>query len=426
MLTLFALGIVFVGLLILGIPIAFALGISSVVGLLIMGKPLATFSISIFQGIESWVLLAVPSFIFSGIVMERCGISYRLIDFARSMVGWIRGGLGMTTVVGEVLFSGISGSTIADVSAIASLMAPPMTKAGYKPEHTASVIAGSTCLGILIPPAIFMIVIGTQTATSVVGIFLGAVLPGLVAGVLFMVTIFFQATRFRWPIDAKPNLKWFFQAFKGAFVALIIPIVIIGGFRFGAFTATEAGAVCAFYAVIVAVIFYRNVTLREIIKVGVDTAVLTAAVVFLLGTATVYQYIMASLGVPTLFLALFQNLSPLASFLVVSFITLLFGLVMEGLPAAVILLPVVFPVIIAKGIHPIHFCVVLTLAVSIGLFLPPTGAGLLLCLRLTNVRLSSTFIRVYLPYLITVVVAFIIIILFPSITLLLPQNAGIK
>jgi C4-dicarboxylate transporter DctM subunit len=129
MLTLFALGVVFIGLLILGIPIAFALGISSVVGLLVMGKPLVTFSISMVQGIESWVLLAIPSFIFSGIVMERCGISYRLIDFARSMVGWIRGGLGMTTVVGEVLFSGVSGSTIADVSAIASLMAPPMTKA---------------------------------------------------------------------------------------------------------------------------------------------------------------------------------------------------------------------------------------------------------------------------------------------------------
>jgi C4-dicarboxylate transporter DctM subunit len=141
MLTLFALGVVFIGLLILGIPIAFALGISSVVGLLVMGKPLVTFSISMVQGIESWVLLAIPSFIFSGIVMERCGISYRLIDFARSMVGWIRGGLGMTTVVGEVLFSGVSGSTIADVSAIASLMAPPMTKAGYKPEHTASIIA---------------------------------------------------------------------------------------------------------------------------------------------------------------------------------------------------------------------------------------------------------------------------------------------
>jgi C4-dicarboxylate transporter DctM subunit len=243
---------------------------------------------------------------------------------------------------------------------------------------------------------------------------------------MLMVTIFFQAIRYQWPIDVRPSLKWFFQAFKRALVALFIPIVIIGGFRFGAFTATEAGAICAAYAVIAALFVYRNVSLKEIVKISIDTAVLTAAVVFLLGTATIYQYIMASLGVPTLLLELFKNLSPLTAFFVVSFITLLFGLVMEGLPAAVILLPVVFPVIIAKGIHPIHFCVVLTLAVSVGLFLPPTGAGLLLCLRLTNVRLSASFLRTYVPYLITVIVAFIIIILFPSITLLLPQNAGIK
>jgi tripartite ATP-independent transporter DctM subunit len=426
MFTLIILGVAFILLLILGIPIAFALGISSIIGLTVMGKPLVTFSISIFQGIESWVLLAVPSFIFAGVLMERCGISYRLIDFARSLVGWVRGGLGMTTVVGEILFSGISGSTIADVSAIASLMAPPMVKAGYKPEHTASIIAGATCLGILIPPAIFMIVIGTQTATSVVGIFLGAVLPGLVAGALMMLTIFFQASRFKWPVDKKPNLKWFLSATKKALIALFVPIVIIGGFRFGAFTATEAGAVCAFYAVLAASVFYRNVTLREMLNIGIETATLTAAVVFLLGTATIYQYIMASLGVPELFLSLFKTLSPLASFLVVSFITLLFGLVMEGLPAAVILLPVVFPVIVAKGINPIHFCVVLTLAASIGLFLPPTGAGLLLCLRLTNVKLSTQFIRSYMPYVVTIIIAFMIIIFFPSLTLILPHSAGIK
>ena len=426
MFTLLALGLAFVGLLILGLPIAFSLGLSGLVGLLVMGKPLSTFLISIFQGIESWVLLAVPCFIFAGLVMERCGISYNLIEFARSMVGWIRGGLGLTTVLGEVLFSGVSGSTIADVSAIGSLMAPPMTKAGYKPEHTASIIAGATCLGILIPPAIFMIVIGTQTATSVVGIFLGAILPGLVAGAMLMVAIFFQAIRYQWPIDVRPSLKWFFQAFKRALVALFIPIVIIGGFRFGVFTATEAGAICAFYSVIAALIFYRNVPLQEMVKIGIDTAVTTAVCSFLLGTATIYQYIMASLGVPDLFLKLFEGLSPLAAFFVVSFITLLFGLVMEGLPAAVILLPVVFPVIIAKGIHPIHFCVVLTLAASIGLFLPPTGAGLLLTLRLTKTRLSSSFLRIYLPYIITVIAAFIVIILFPSLTLVLPQNAGIK
>ena len=426
MITLAVLGAVFVLLLILGVPIAFSLAASSTLGLWLMGKPLATFSIAVFQGMESWVLLAVPSFIFAGAVMERCGISYGLIDFARSLVGWVRGGLGMTTIAGEILFSGISGSTIADVSAIASIMGPPMVKAGYKPEHTASIIAGATCLGILIPPAIFMIVIGTQTATSVVGIFLGAILPGLAAGGMMMLLIYVQAIRLKWPIDAKPSLAWFLRATKGAALALAMPVVILGGFRAGYFTATEAGAVCAGYAFLVAVGAYRNMSLKEMWPIALDSAILTAAVVFLLGTATVYQYIMASLGVPEFFVALFANLSPLVSLLIVSFLTLLFGLVMEGLPAAVILLPVVFPVIVAKGIHPIHFCVILTLASSIGLFLPPTGAGLLLCLRLTRTTMNREFLRVYLPYALTVLAALLLIILVPWLSLVLPLQAGIK
>jgi C4-dicarboxylate transporter, DctM subunit len=426
MLSLSVLGVIFLLFLIMGIPIAFALGLSSAVGLLIMGKPLSTVAISIFQGIESWVLLAIPSFIFAGILFERCGVSYRLIDFSRSMVGWIRGGLGMTTVVGEIMFSGVSGSTVADVSAIGAMMAPPMLKAGYKPEHTVSIIAAATCFGVLIPPAIFMIVVGTQTATSVVGIFLGAVLPGLVAGLLLMGTIYIQAIRFKWPVDARPNLKWFWQAFKSAIIALVVPIVILGGFRYGIFTATEAGAICAAYAVVVALFVYRNVTLKEILNIGLETALLTAAVVFLLGTASIYQYIMASLGVPRLFLVLLQDLSPLTFLFVTALIILLFGLIMEGLPAAVIVLPVIFPVVQAKGIHPIHFCVIITLAVMIGFFLPPTGAGLLLCLRLTNQKLSWTFIRSYAPYVISVVLALIVIILFPSLSLILPFHAGIR
>ncbi len=426
MFVLMLLGFVFVLLLILGVPIAFSLGLSSVIGLLIMGKPLATVIISIFQGIETWVLLAIPSFIFAGVLMERCGISYRLIDFARSMVGWIRGGLGMTTVVGEILFSGVSGSTMADVSAISTMMAPPMVKAGYQKEHIASIIASATCMGILIPPAIFMIVIGTQTATSVVGIFLGAVLPGLVAGIILMITIYFQAIRFKWPIDIKPNFKWFLTATRRALIALFVPILIIGGFRFGVFTATEAGAICAFYAIVVALFIYRNVNIKDLIIIAEETGILTAVVVFLLGTATIYQYLMASLGVSQLLLEVFKDLSPLKFFFIVSFITLIFGLVMEGLPAAVILLPVIFPVVVAKGINPIHFCVVITLAASVGLFLPPTGAGLLLTLRVTGCKLSMTFLRIYAPYVLAIIVALFVIMLFPSLSLILPNAAGIK
>jgi tripartite ATP-independent transporter DctM subunit len=301
-----------------------------------------------------------------------------------------------------------------------------MIERGYKPEHVVSIVAASTCLGILIPPAIFMIVIGTMTGTSVVGIFLGAIFPGLVSGVILLMTIYLQALRFGWPYDEKPNLKQVLISFKRALIALFIPIVIITGFRYGAFTATEAGAVCAFYAVIVAWVVYRNVTIKEMMEICLDTAVITVAMLFLFGCANIYQYFLAIIGAPDFFNVIFQNLSPTNFLILVSLITGVFGLVMEGLPAAVILLPVVFPIAMAKGINPIHLCVVLTLGCSVGLFLPPTGAGLLICLKLGKTELSRKFLVIYLPYVISIIVSLIIIILFPSLSLILPNSAGIK
>jgi C4-dicarboxylate transporter DctM subunit len=418
--------VTFVVLTILSLPIVFALGMAGFAGLLVGDFSLQKLPSSLVAGSQSWVLLAIPTFIFAGNLMERCGMSYALVDLARALIGWVRGGLGMSVVLAEYFFSGISGSTIADVSAIGSMLTPPMLRAGYKREHAVSLVASASAMGILVPPAIFMIVLGQVTDTSVVGIFLGGFLPAAVTALCLMVVVFGQAHRLQWPKDRRPTRAEFRTATKAALVPLVVPVVIVLGFYFGVFTATEAGALVAAYAVGAAFLYYRNVSAREMMVLVYESALLTAAVVFLLAVASVYQFLMGMLGVPLL---LGQMLLPLQTtpwlfLLAVSVIVIFFGMVLEGLPAAVVLVPVVFPIAKQIGIHPIHFNIVLTAAVGIGLFLPPIGVGLLMALRFGDISVGQHF-RAYWPYLLALLVGLMILIVWPEITLFLPRRAGL-
>jgi len=332
----------------------------------------------------------------------------------------------MTTVAAEYLFSGISGSSIADVSAIGAMLTPPMLKAGYKPEQAVSIVAAATGMGILVPPAIFMIVIGTMTNTSIVGIFLGGFMPALAMSAILMAVIYWQARRFNWPTDARPSFKVFLAALKNALIPLFVPFVMLVGFRFGIFTATEAGGIIAFYSLVVALLIYRNVTLKEILKVAEESALVSAAVVLLMGAATVYQFLMGMAQVPQTIGHLLMPLqgSPWAFLSVVALIVAFFGMVMEGLPAAVILVPVLFPAAKAMGVQPIHFNIVLTAAVGVGLFMPPIGVGLLIALRFGKISITQ-HIPHYWPYALALIVGLLVVILVPEITLWLPRSAGL-
>src|SRR6185369_11122444 len=232
----------------LSLPIVFALGLAGFAGLVAGNFSLQKLPSSLVAGSQSWVLLAIPTFVFAGSLMERCGMSYALVNLARALVGRIRGGLGMSVVLAEYFFSGISGSTIADVSAIGSMLTPPMLRAGYKPEHAVSLVASASAMGILVPPAIFMIVLGQITDTSVVGIFLGGFIPAAVSALCLMVVILLQAHRLHWPKDEPPTWSRFIEAGSASLVPLVVPVIIVLGFFFGVFTATEAGALVAAYA----------------------------------------------------------------------------------------------------------------------------------------------------------------------------------
>ena len=416
----------FIALAIVSMPIVFALGLSAGVGLVLGNFSLQKLPSSLVAGTQHWVLLAIPTFVFAGNLMERCGMSYALVALARALVGWVRGGLGMSVVLAEYFFSGISGSTIADVSAIGAMLTPPLLRAGYKPEHAASLVASATAMGILVPPAIFMIVLGQIMDTSVVAIFLGGFIPAAVSAVCLMLVIWGLAHRLGWPKDEKPTWPVLRAAFLASLVPMVVPIVIVLGFFFGVFTATEAGALVAAYAMAAAFFYYRNVTVREMLVLVYESALLTAAVIFLLAVASIYQFLMGMLGVPRMLGELLGPLqgSPSLFLLAVATIVILFGMVLEGLPAAVVLVPVVFPIAKEIGVHPVHFAIVLTAAVGIGLFLPPIGVGLLMALRFANISVAQHF-RAYWIYILALFTALVLLVVFPELTLYLPRRAGV-
>ena len=418
--------LVFVVLLVLSLPIVFCLGIAGVTGLWLGGYPMQQLGSSLIAASQSWVLLAIPSFVFAGSLMERAGMSHSLVELARALVGWLRGGLGMSVIVVAYFFSDICGSKMAEVSALSSALMPPLARAGYRPEDAASLIAAGTAMGMLVPPAIFMIVISSVTNQSAVALFLAGFIPAAIIGVCLCILVLIQAHILGWPKDTALSWRRLLHASREAAVPMVIPVVILGGFYMGAFTATEAGAIVALYSLIAAVFYYRNVTWMQVLHIAYESGVLTGVVIFLLAVATIFQYLMGLSGVPEL---LGRLLAPLEVtqwlFLTgVAVMTMLFGMLLEGLPAAVVLIPVVFPIATKIGINPVHFDIVQTAAVGIGLFMPPMGVGLLMALRFADVTVFA-HARHYWPYLIALLVGLMLIICIPELSLFLPRSAGL-
>jgi len=419
-------GIVFVLTILLSLPIVFSLGVTALIGLLVAGLPLQQLGSTIVSSSQSWVLLAIPSFVFAGSVMERCGMSNALVELARALVGWLRGGLGVSVIVVSYFFSDICGSKMAEVSALSSALMPALKKSGYKAEDAASLIASGTAMGMLVPPAIFMIVIAAVTNQSAVTLFLAGFAPAAVIGLCLCVLVLIQAHFLNWPKDAALSMNKLLQALRVAAVPLVIPVVILGGFYLGAFTATEAGAIVALYSLLAAKFHYKNITWREVYVIAYQSGVTTATVIYLIAVATVFQYLLGISGVPKLFA---EILLPLEAYhwtflLGAAAITMLFGMVLEGLPAAVVLIPVVFPIAVKLGINPIHFDIVQTAAVGIGLFLPPMGVGLLMTLKFAEIGVWQ-HLKYYWSYLLALLVGLILIIVFPEFSLALPRSAGL-
>jgi len=417
----------FVILLILAVPVAFAVGMAGFLGLWWSGKyPLAIIIQQIFLTADSFVLLAIPLFVLAGALMETGGIAVRLVRFAQALVGWIRGGLAMAVVVAEYIFSGISGSTIADVSAIGATMIPPLTKAGYKPEEAVSVVASASAMGILVPPCILMIIIGAIADVSVAALFAGGFIPALVMAIIIMVYIYLKARRGGMLPSQSLSLRELGRTFIDALIPLGMPIIIFGGILGGVFTPTEAAAIAVFYAAIVGLFIYREISWSALPGILINSAVMTATVCFLLGTAAVVAWILTVGQVPVLLVKIMRELSagPTAFLLFSALLFIILGAVIEGPAAVVILLPTFLPVVKQFGIDLIHYSIVITAAVGIGLFLPPIGVGLFISCGIAKISMDRV-LRPMLPYVIFLCLGLLIVILLPWFTLILPRLLGL-
>ncbi|MGE8942248.1 TRAP transporter large permease [Leptospira interrogans] len=414
----------FLGFVVIGVPIAFAMGLASIAFLMAEGNlPLALVAQRLFSGIDSFPLMAVPFFIFAGLLMDVGGISARLVALAKALVGHIRGGLAMVVMVAEVFFSGISGSTTADISAIGSTLIPAMRRAGYTPAQAAAIVAAASSMGVLIPPCIMMVVLGSLVNISIGDLFLAGFLPSAVMAFGLMVLVYWQARRgILPPSEEKASRAKVFKAVKESTLAMLMPVIIFGGIIAGIATPTEIAAVGALYAVVVSVFIYKEVDWRGLGDVFERTVVLTGAALALIGLATTFSWILASQQVPAGISNLMTSIGGgVTVFLLLSTVVfLLAGVFLEGLPALIVLMPILLPVAQTTGIDSLHYSILAIGAVGVGIFLPPIGIGLLLSADIAGVGMGRVS-RAFMPYLGVLLLSLVVIALVPWITTIVPD-----
>ncbi|MFB3816979.1 MAG: TRAP transporter large permease [Candidatus Methylomirabilales bacterium] len=412
-------------LIIMGVPIAFGLGIAAMVNLLIEGVPLTAVAQRILTGADSFTLLAIPLYILAGELMEAGGISRRILDFAHSLVGHIRGGLGHVVVVSTLIMSGISGSSTADTAAIGSVMIPTMVRRGYSREKATAIIAAAGGMDILVPPCITMIVLGEVANLSVAFLFFAGIAPAVLMSLSLMAVIYLQARSGKVPVDPWAGLAGILATFLRAGLALLIPVIILGGIKVGAFTATEGAVVAVLYAAIVAALVYKELKPKQFYDIAVNTVVTTASIMLLVGTATLFAWITTRDQIPALLLDWLTNISssPVVFLVLVNVILLFIGAVLEGAPAVIILAPLLMPIAVKLGLDPIHFGTVIIANIGVGFVLPPIGLCLLVASSVGKVTVER-IVPPVMPFFVALLVALLLITFLPWVSLALPWLLG--
>lgn len=417
-----ALGIVLLAAFLAGIPIAFALGLASLTFLLTSNIPLVVIVQRMYTGVDFFPLVAVPLFVFAGFMMETGGISRRIVELALSIVGPIRGSLGMGAVASEMIFSGISGSSIADASAMGAILIPTMGKTGYDPRDSTAIVAAATGMGILVPPCMAMVVMGGMGQISIGALFAAGFLPAAVMALAICALIYVQARSGRLPGDRQPlAARRVWTAFKAAIIPLGMPVIIFGGILGGVTTATEAAVLAVVYGFIVSVFIYKEVNYAQVAKMLVNTGVVTGVILILIGTASIFSWIMANQQVPQRITRFMLTIGQPWLFLLLATIVILIGsALLDGLPAIIILYPILLPIATKLGLDPLHFTVVMVAAEGIGIVLPPVGLCLIVICGISKVSLSEVT-RPLTPYIVVMFLSLLVIMYIPWITLIVPR-----
>jgi tripartite ATP-independent transporter DctM subunit len=406
----------------LGVPLAFTLALTSLTYLVgIGGVSLIILPIKILGGVDSFVLLAIPLFILAGALMESGGISERIVDLAVAIVGRVRGGLAMVTVVAEILFSGISGSTAADVSAISSLLVPSMRRAGYSGPESVSIVASASAMGILVPPCLTMVVLGSLVNLSIVTLFLAGFIPAFILAAALIVLIATRARRQNWPVSGRASNANLLRAARRATIPLGLPVVLFGGIFTGATTVTEAAFIAVVYALLTG-IFIGGVRPADLMSQLAQSGVVTATTLWVLAAASAFAWILIREWVPqTLGEWIINAGAGRTGFLTMTVVIfVLIGALLEGLPALLIFGPILFPISRAVGIDPVHYGIVIVAAMGIAFFLPPVGVGLSIAAGVARVDIDAVS-RSYVPYLLALLAGLAVIAAFPDFTLVLPR-----
>ena len=421
------LGTVFALSVIIGVPIAMGLGLAATGGILAWGKvPLYLIPQRMFTGVDSFVLMAIPFFMLAGELMDSTGILERLLRFADALVGHIRGGIAHVNVVAGMILSGVSGSAVADASAIGSALLPVMRKE-YSIDFGAGVVAGAAALGPIIPPSIPMIIYAASTSgMSVAALFLSGTIPGLMIGLGMMVIIYVLARKRDYPVrTVRMTPREFWARTKRAIPALIMPIVVLGGILGGAFTATEAGAVAVMYALFVGLFLTKELHLRDIPPALLKAGITTSVVFLLIATANGVSWLLTTQQVPALISAYLKSISPspIVFLIVVNLFLLVVGCLMETAAALIMLVPILAPIAASFGIHPLHFGFVVVMNLVVGLVTPPVGVVLFVVCGLADISLERV-VRAVWPHLIWQLVVLALVTYFPELTLWVPRLFG--
>lgn len=407
----------------LGVPIAFSLALAGLIVAVLAGVSWTMMVQQLYAGIDSFSLLSIPLFILAGELMGTGGITERLVSFSRALVGHVRGGLGHVTVMAEMLLSGISGSGTSDAAALGGIMIPAMVKEGYPAKVAAAINAASTTMGPIIPPSIMMIVYGAYGNVSIGALFLGGALPGLVVGIAQMITIYFYARLgLTGQVQSRFSPRAVVHEGMRSSLALIVPIIIIGGIVAGLFTATEAAMVASVYCLFLSVLVYKEIKVMDLPAIFKGSAVTSSHPLLCVAGAGVFGWMLAYLQVPGMVAELASGITG-NSILTLLFVALLFtilGTFMDSIPAIIIFLPIVSVLGEAAKVNPIHMGVVVTTVLSFGLMTPPYGLTLLLSADLAKVKVEQVM-GVLLPFYISLIITILLLIFNPDLALFLPR-----
>lgn len=407
----------------IGVPVAFSLGLAGVIALVLGSTiPLTVVPQRMLVNIDSFPLMAIPFFMLAGEVMSKGGASQRLVNFASTLVGHFRAGLAMVAIVATAIFAGISGSAAADTAAIGSLLIPAMISKGYQKGWAAALQGCAGALGPIIPPSLVMIIYGSLTGISISELFLGGIGPGIAIALALMFVTYLESYRFDLPREPKASWAARGEATKDAIWALVLPVIILGGILGGIFTATEAGVVAALYAVLIGMFVYKEITWRDLHQIFLDACANTAMIMLIVATASVCSWLLAAGRVPQSIVAYLTTLSAnphVIMFLIIAFI-LLVGCLIETVAAAIILIPILFPIGEQMGFDPVHLGVVIVISLVFAGVTPPVGVLLFITSSIAKSSFSETC-RYLLKYLVAIFVVLFLAAYVPPIVTFIPN-----